>query len=125
MALRRAALFAGLALLAGLPLATDAAALNRTTTLASKPTGIPDAHTAGVSVVAVSRDGTRVFLQTAQRLTPDDNDGGLVDVYERSGGTTRLVSAPTGVADPHSSGAFLDGTSADGSRVFFDTDQKL
>ena len=40
---------------------------------------------------AWSDGGTRVFFQTAEQLTGSDTDS-AVDVYERSGGTTTLVS---------------------------------
>jgi hypothetical protein len=70
-----------------------------------------------------SDDGTRVFFETAERLVSSDNDSGT-DVYERSGGTTKRVSAGqingnTGTA------ANFSGASADGTRVFFATFEQL
>ena len=71
----------------------------------------------------VSTDGARVFFHTAERLTAGDTDS-QADVYEGSGGTTSLVS--TGSAGGNGAfPAFFDGTSADGTRVFFDTDERL
>jgi hypothetical protein len=75
------------------------------------------------SFAGASTDGTRVFYTTAESLVSADTDT-AVDVYERSGGQTTLVSAgPTG-----GNGAFdaaFDGASADGSLVFFRTWEPL
>jgi hypothetical protein len=71
----------------------------------------------------VSVDGARVFFHTAERLTAGDTDS-QADVYERSGGATVLIS----IGSSGGNGAipaFFDGASADGSRVFFDTDERL
>ena len=78
---------------------------------------------------AASRDGTRAFFMTTERLVAGDDTAGSIDVYERSGGETRLIS--TGPAATNApSAAFLGerGTntvSEDGSRVFFTTDERL
>jgi hypothetical protein len=72
---------------------------------------------------SVSVDGARVFFHTAERLTAADTDS-QADVYERSGGATALVS----IGSTGGNGAvpaFFDGASADGTRVFFDTDERL
>lgn len=95
------------------------------TTLLSQPTGVADPNTDDVSILGASADGSRVFLQTTQKLTAGDTDTDRADVYERAGGVTTLVSQPTGVADPDSSQVAFSGASADGSRVFFETAQKL
>jgi hypothetical protein len=71
----------------------------------------------------VSVDGARVFFHTAERLTAADTDS-QADVYERSGGVTSLVS----IGSSGGNGAlpaFFDGASADGTRIFFDTDERL
>jgi hypothetical protein len=70
-----------------------------------------------------SDDGTHVFIETPERLTANDTDS-EGDVYERSGGTTTLLS--TGPAGGN--GAFASafrGASADGSRAFFETGERL
>jgi hypothetical protein len=68
-------------------------------------------------------DGSIVFFFTAEQLVPSDTDG-RVDVYQRSNGTTTLVSTgPTG-----GNGAFdagFDGASSDGSKVWFRTTEQL
>ena len=71
----------------------------------------------------VSDDGLRVFFDTDERLVAADTDN-FIDVYQRSGGTTTLVS--TGPAGGN--GAFdvtFDGISRDGQHVFFETDEAL
>jgi Ca2+-binding RTX toxin-like protein len=95
------------------------------TTLVSQPSGVADTDTGDVFLAAASADGSRVFVETAQRLTADDNDANRADIYERAGGVTTLVSQPTGVADLGTGDAFFEGASADGSRVFVETAQKL
>jgi hypothetical protein len=95
------------------------------TTLVSQPTGIADLDTDDVQFKGASADGSRIFLRTTQKLTADDTDTGRPDIYERAGGVTTLVSQPTGVADPDTAPVDFGGASADGSRVFFETYQKL
>jgi hypothetical protein len=71
---------------------------------------------------AVSDDGSRVFFDTDESLTAGDTDA-FIDIYQRSGGTTTLVSTGTG-----GNGAFdvtFDGISRDGLHVFFETDEPL
>jgi hypothetical protein len=70
-----------------------------------------------------SEDGARVFFHTRDRLVAADTDFQL-DVYQRSGGQTSLVSTGT-TAGNGSSDAFFDGSSADGAQVFFETDESL
>ena len=71
----------------------------------------------------VSADGARMFFHTAERLTTGDTDS-QADVYERSGGVTSLVS--TGSSGGNGAfPAYFDGASTDGTRVFFDTDERL
>ena len=77
----------------------------------------------GVFFGRASADGTRVFFLTAEPLVGADTDN-ATDVYERFGGVTRLVSA----GQTGGNGAFeasLQGASADGARVFFDTNEPL
>jgi hypothetical protein len=75
-------------------------------------------------LAAISSDGSRVFFQTYESLVSADNDGNWQDVYERYGGETTLIS--TGPATTNQAAiAFLDGATADGTKVFFHTDEKL
>ncbi len=71
-----------------------------------------------------SADGTRVFFVTAENLVGGDTDG-LTDVYERSGGVTRPISAPGVGASGDFKSARFAGASSDGSRVFFRTAEGL
>jgi hypothetical protein len=81
-----------------------------------------------------SRDGTHVFFETREPLTSEDTDSGCIDdenetvpctdVYERTGDRTNLVS--TGPAGGNGKfDAKFDAVSADGSRAFFFTREKL
>jgi hypothetical protein len=70
-----------------------------------------------------STNGTRVFFETAEQLVPGDNDA-FNDVYERSAGTTTRVSAGQ-INGNRAFPAAFSGASADGSRVFFETGEKL
>jgi hypothetical protein len=73
--------------------------------------------------VAASADGTRAFFITSERLVAGDTDT-AVDVYMRSGSTTTLISTgPAGGNGPE--GAVFGGISADGSRAFFMTGERL
>ena len=70
-----------------------------------------------------SADGTRVFFETAEPLEPGDTDT-QIDVYERFGSTTTLIS--TGSSGGN--GTFIArfaGASADGTRVFFETEEPV
>ena len=71
----------------------------------------------------ISKDGARVFFHTYEQLVGADTDV-WSDVYERYGGATTLIS--TGPASTSGNNiAFYDGASEDGTKVFFDTDEKL
>jgi len=75
------------------------------------------------SIEGFSDDGTRSFFQTAEQMSPGDTDSS-VDIYERAGSTTTLIS--TGPAGGN--GAFdadFYEASKDGSRVVFETNESL
>ena len=71
----------------------------------------------------VSSDGTHAFFRTAEKLVSTDTDSAF-DLYERSGGSTKRVSAGqingNGAFDAH-----FAGSSSDGTRVFFTTFERL
>ena len=78
---------------------------------------------AHASALGFSEAGDRVFFVTPEQLVAADGDGAL-DIYERSGGGTTLISGPaagSGSADI----ATYSGNSADGTRVFFRTQEAL
>jgi hypothetical protein len=93
-----------------------------TTTLVSTgPAGGNGARDA--TFAATSRDGSRVCFETAEQLVSSDTDNSI-DVYQRSGGTTTLVS--TGPAGGNGArDADLKGWSEDGTRLFFQTAEQL
>ena len=70
-----------------------------------------------------SADGTHVFFTTREPLVASDTDS-AIDIYDRSGSTTTLVSTgPSG-----GNGDFdvvYKGISRDGSHVFFETGEQL
>jgi hypothetical protein len=71
----------------------------------------------------ISQDGTRVFFETEESLVAGDGDSNF-DVYRRQSGTTTLLSTgPPGGGGPHD--ATFRGSSLDGARVFFETDESL
>ena len=71
----------------------------------------------------MSSDAARVVLTTADPLVAADTDS-QTDVYERTAGTTNLVSTgPTGGNGAF--GAQFGGMSKNGKRIFFDTRETL
>lgn len=81
--------------------------------------GAIDANYGGISA-----DGSHVFFTTAESLVGFPDDDTNVDVYERYNGTTKLVSyGPNSFDGPYD--ASFGGSSADGSRVFFNTSEPL
>lgn len=75
----------------------------------------------------LSSDGTKVFLQTKARLDPADQDNAQ-DVYEWSSVSKAVTLLSTSNEAEKGEGAFdavYDGASADGTKVFFETQEKL
>jgi hypothetical protein len=70
-----------------------------------------------------SADGSRVFFETSEQLVAADTDNEF-DVYERSGGTTRLISTSNFSGNGPGTPIFAH-TSLDGSRVLFQTTEQL
>jgi hypothetical protein len=131
---RRRALGFACAVLVALLCAAPAAANHSLIDLIS--TG-PDAGGFSYSVAPVltSADGGRVFFLTTDRLVGADADSAM-DVYERSGGVTTLISTGPLVGTQSfypgeypNGGESLDATllavSSDGSRVTFSTAERL
>jgi hypothetical protein len=82
------------------------------------PSDATPALDARVFKQGASRDGRRVFFETAASLLPGDANGSD-DVYERTlDGQIKLIS---GDASDHAVGGLLDWASADGSQVIFST----
>jgi hypothetical protein len=77
----------------------------------------------GASYRGASKNGSHVFFETNERLSAQDTDSST-DVYDRSGAQTTLVSTGA-VGGNGAQDALFEGASADGSRVFFDTRERL
>jgi hypothetical protein len=78
-----------------------------------------DAQFAGAS-----DDATHVYFETTEPLVAGDTDS-RIDVYERYGGQTALISSGVGGAGNGASDARFRAASADGKRVFFRTTEAL
>ena len=92
-----------------------------TTLLSTGPAGGNGAQDA--SFRGASNDGSRVLIETSEQLVASDNDS-AIDVYERSAGTTTLLS--TGPAGGNGAqDALVKAWSAGGTRVFFQTAEQL
>jgi hypothetical protein len=77
----------------------------------------------GATFSGASSDGAAVFFQTNESLVSADTDSSQ-DVYERSGGSTTLLSTgPTGGNGSFNAG--FAGVSGDGSHVFYITSEQL
>jgi len=92
-----------------------------TTWISTGPGGGNGAFTAVFR--GASADGTRVFFTTAESLEAGDTDS-ATDVYERAGSTTTRISTGPGGGNGAFTAVFR-GASADGTRVFFTTDESL
>jgi hypothetical protein len=81
----------------------------------------------GADERTVSADGSHVFFYSDRPLVSEDDPGNGKDLYERSGGVTRLLSTgPTaGSRDIGSRVVDFKTASANGSRVFFWTNDPL
>ena len=105
--------------------AIDVYERNRTTGTTTLISTGPAGGNANVEAffVGASKDGSHVFFETDESLVSADTDGNT-DVYDRSGGSTSLVSTgPTGGNGAF--GSFFAGCSDDGSRVWIQTDEPL
>lgn len=71
----------------------------------------------------ISADGSHVFFETNERVAAPDSDQSQ-DVYDWSGGTASLVSVGL-TGGNGAANALFEGSSADGSEVFFATGEKL
>jgi hypothetical protein len=71
----------------------------------------------GVGMQGASTDGSRVFFLTDEPLVSADDDT-VTDVYERSGGTTTLVSLDEANGNSTDQATFA-GAASDGSTVYF------
>jgi hypothetical protein len=87
--------------------------------VSTNPGNVNGPHGAGTLRRAVSADGLRVIFWTTERLVPEDVDS-RYDLYERSSGTTKLVTPGTAEVD-----AWFVGMSRDADHVFIETAESL
>jgi hypothetical protein len=82
------------------------------------PVGVVFRHT--------SSDGSKAIFTSTEGLVAGDGDG-LVDIYQRDlgGGTTSLVSSAGTCPGVLNCSAVYGGASADGSHVFFETNERI
>jgi hypothetical protein len=71
---------------------------------------------------AISSDGSHVFFETNERIAAGDGDA-FQDVYDWSAGTASLASI--GPLSGSGANALYEGSSANGSEVFFATEERL
>src|SRR5881394_3826 len=74
------------------------------------------------STPGISSDGSHVFFETSERISAADEDDHQ-DVYAWTGATPARVSVGTGGNGQFN--AIYAGSSADGSRAFFETEEQL
>ena len=89
--------------------------------LSTGPTGGNGAFDA--SVEGFSDDGSRAFFQTDEQMVAADTDSSI-DIYERAGATTTLISTGPAGGNGAFSADFFD-ASKEGSRVVFETNEAL
>ena len=71
----------------------------------------------------VSEDGARAFFTTAESMAATDSDS-VTDVYERTGGSTSVVSHGSSGGNGSFNASFA-GASADGATAIFTTSERL
>jgi Tol biopolymer transport system component len=96
---------------------------------AASPTLATPGGSAPVTFQGASADGTKVIFESADKLAAGDGDS-EADIYERdlSEGTTKLVSVTGTCPKPlltEECAPIYRATTADGSRVFFETKAQL
>jgi hypothetical protein len=95
------------------------------TTLVSTNTAGTANGAFNATFVGGSSDGSKIFFETDEALPGTGDSDTKIDVYERSGGTTTLVSTNTAGNANGTYDATFEGTSSDGSKVFFTTGEPL
>jgi hypothetical protein len=78
----------------------------------------------GLTRARISEDGSRIIFSTASALLPEDTDGSFSDVYELTGSSLRVISAPPGGSSAAAAATEIAIT-ADNSSVFFYTTETL
>ena len=105
-------------------LARHLRALGRQRRRSSRPAPAGGNGTPGAELMGIIDDGTKVFFETTESLVASDTDT-VQDVYQRSGGTTTLVSERARPAATAPARRPSTAPPQDGSKVFFRTDESL
>ena len=98
-------------------------AAGKTSLISTRSGALSDNGIFNAVYAGATPDGQHVFFTTGERLVPADTDNS-VDVYDRNGGATTLVSR----GQINGNGAFdasFAGSSTDGTKVFFETNERL
>ena len=90
-----------------------------TALISTGPTATDGTPNYVLTLVGFSQSGDRIIFETGESLVAEDTDGGEGDVYERSGGTTTLVSTGPLDSPPLQIQFVALGLTPDGSHVFF------
>ena len=96
-----------------------------TTQVSTNTDGTANSGISHASFGGASDDGSKVFFTAQESLTATDADASKLDVYERSGDTTTLVSTNTANDANGANHASFTDASADGSIVFFETSESM
>lgn len=78
-----------------------------------------------VTFSSITPDGTHVVFVAVGAIVPEDTDGNYKDVYERSGGVTRLVSGGAGSPVPADAEATGGAINRLGDHIIFSTSEQL
>jgi Tol biopolymer transport system component len=87
------------------------------------PEACPAGHNCEPANSGISADGSHVFFETNEKIAVADGDDAQ-DVYDWSAGSASLVSTGPAGGDG-TANALFEGSSEDGSEVFFATAEKL
>jgi Tol biopolymer transport system component len=94
-----------------------------TTSLVSTPGTCPTGLDCSAAYGGMASDGGHVFFETREQVSGADGDE-FQDVYDWSGGTASLASIGSAGGNGEHNATFA-GNSADGSAVYFATDEQL
>ncbi|MGN6256637.1 MAG: hypothetical protein ACTHN3_02660 [Solirubrobacterales bacterium] len=104
-------------------LTTDATSL--VTVSGTCPESLPAGQNCEPSSVGISPDGSHVFFETNERVSPVEDTDSSQDVYDWAGGGTPTLAS---IGPDGGNGGFnvtYSGSSADGKAVYFQTSERL
>jgi hypothetical protein len=95
-----------------------------TTSLVSTPGTCPSGKDCSAAFGGMASNGSHVFFETREQIAVGDTDTSQ-DVYDWSGGSPTLASIGPNGGNEEEKNATWAGNSADGSAVYFETDERL